>query len=74
MTVTEEERRELKEAFDFNDSDSNGKIDFVEFLAMLEGLEAEIDTAQAQFGFKAVDTDGDGTISFDEFVEWWRAT
>jgi calmodulin len=72
--VSEEERRELREAFDFNDSDSNGKIDFVEFIAMLEGLEAGIDAVQAQIGFKAVDTDGDGTISFDEFVEWWRAT
>ena len=74
MKVTEEERRELKEAFDFNDSDSNGKIDFVEFVAMLEGLGAGLDAAQAQFGFEAVDTDGDGVIDFDEFVEWWRAT
>lgn len=74
MKVTQEEQRQLKATFDFNDSDSNGKIDFVEFIAMLQGLEAGIDAAQAQFGFKAVDTDGDGMISFDEFVEWWRAT
>jgi Ca2+-binding EF-hand superfamily protein len=74
MNVTDEERRELKEAFDFNDSDSNGKIDFVEFVAMLDGLEAGIDTAEAQLGFAEVDTDSDGMISFDEFIEWWRAT
>lgn len=74
MGVSEEERQELKEAFDFNDSDNNGKIDFVEFIAMLEGLEAGIDAAQAQIGFETVDTDGDGSISFDEFLEWWRAT
>jgi len=74
VEVTQEERRELKESFDFNDSDSNGKIDFVEFVTMLEKLEAGIDTAQAQFGFEAIDTDGDGMISFDEFVEWWHAT
>lgn len=74
MAVSEEERQELKEAFDFNDSDNNGKIDFVEFLAMLEGLEAGIDAAQAQIGFETVDTDGDGSIDFDEFLEWWRAT
>jgi Ca2+-binding EF-hand superfamily protein len=73
VDVTDEERRELKEAFDFNDSDGNGKIDFVEFVAMLNGLEAGIDTAQAQFGFEEVDTDNDGMVSFDEFVEWWRA-
>ena len=74
MTVTPEERAELKESFDFNDSDGNGKIDFVEFVAMLEGLEAGIDAAQAQIGFGTIDTDGDGMINFDEFVEWWRAT
>lgn len=74
MKVTQEERRELEEAFDLSDSDDNGKIDFVEFVAMLERLEAGIDAAQAQIGFEAVDTDGDGTVSFDEFVEWWRAT
>jgi Ca2+-binding EF-hand superfamily protein len=74
VEVTQEERQELRESFDFIDSDSNGKIDFVEFVAMLEGLEAEIDAAQAQIGFETVDTDGDGTISFDEFIEWWRAT
>lgn len=74
MNVTDEDRRELKEAFDFNDSDSSGKIDFMEFVALLDGLDAGIDAAQAQFGFEEVDTDGDGMISFDEFVEWWHAT
>jgi Ca2+-binding EF-hand superfamily protein len=74
MTVTEEERRELKEAFDFSDTDSNGKIDFMEFVVLLEGLEAGIDAPQAQTGFETVDTDSDGAISFDEFLEWWRET
>ena len=74
MEISETDRQELREAFDFNDSDSNGKIDFVEFMAMLEGLEAGIDAAQAQIGFESVDTDGDGMISCDEFIEWWRAT
>jgi len=74
VSVTPEERAELKEGFDFNDSDGNGKIDFVEFVAMLEGLDAGIDADQAQMGFGTIDTDGDGMIDFDEFVEWWRAT
>lgn len=73
MAVTEEERRELKEAFDYNDSDNNGRIDFMEFVSMLNGLEAGIDTAQAQIGFETIDTNGNGTISFDEFIEWWRS-
>jgi calmodulin len=72
--VTQEERQQLREAFEAGDSDGNGKIDFVEFVAMLERLGADLDAAKAQFGFEAVDTDGDGMIDFDEFVEWWRAT
>jgi len=74
VTVTDEERQELMDAFEFSDSDNNGRIDFVEFIALLEGLDADVDAATAQIGFKAVDTDGNGSISFDEFLEWWRAT
>ena len=74
MGVTQEERRQLREAFDAGDRDGNGKIDFVEFVAMLEQLGADLDAAKVQFGFESVDTDGDGMIDFDEFVEWWRAT
>ena len=73
MTVTQEKLRDLKEAFDFSDSDSNGEIDFVEFVTLLEEFGVSIDTAQAQSGFEALDTDNDGMIGFDEFVEWWRA-
>lgn len=74
MEISEKDRQELKQAFDYSDSDRNGKIDFMEFVAMLEGLGVRVDTAQAQFGFETVDTDGDGMIDFDEFVEWWRET
>ena len=74
MTVTKKERRDLSQAFERVDSDSNGKIDFVEFVTLLETLGADVDAAQAQFGFERVDTDDDGMIEFDEFVEWWRAT
>ena len=71
--MTQEKLRALKDAFDFSDSDGNGKIDFVEFVTLLEEFEVSIDTAQAQSGFEALDTDNDGMIGFDEFMAWWRA-
>ena len=72
MTVTQKKRQDLKEAFDFSDLDSNGKIDFLEFLTLVEKCGVRIDTPQAQSGFKVLDTDHDGMIGFDEFMEWWR--
>ena len=63
---------ELREAFNFNDRDGNGLIDFLEFVAMLDGLEAGIDTPTAQIGFKTIDTDGDGMVNFTEFAQWWQ--
>lgn len=73
MTVTEEKLQELKEAFDYSDADSDGKINLLEFISLLEDFGVFIDTAQAQAGFETLDTDNDGFIGFDEFAEWWRA-
>jgi Ca2+-binding EF-hand superfamily protein len=71
MAVTPEEYDELKESFEYNDSNADGKIDFSEFLSMLNDLEADIGEAEARIGFRAIDTDRDGAIGLDEFVEWW---
>jgi Ca2+-binding EF-hand superfamily protein len=71
MAVTPEEYTELKESFEYNDSNKDGKIDFDEFMSMLDDLEADIDETEAQIGFRAIDTDRDGAVGLDEFVEWW---
>ena len=71
MPVTPEEYDELKESFEYNDSNKDGKVDFDEFLDMLNDLEADISAAEARIGFRAIDTDRDGAIELDEFVEWW---
>lgn len=71
--LSADDRQQLREAFEANDGDNNGAIDFVEFMSMLDGLNAGIDVSKAQTGFATVDTNGDGVISFDEFIEWWRA-
>ncbi len=72
MALTEEEFEELEESFRYNDDDSDGKIAFKEFLNMLSGLEAGVSLAEARIGFHEIDTDNDGAIELDEFIDWWR--
>lgn len=71
MPLTPEEFDELKESFEYNDSNEDGKIEFDEFVNMLSELEADVEVEQARVGFRLIDTDHDGAIELDEFVEWW---
>jgi calmodulin/calcium-binding protein CML/plastin-2 len=67
----EEELDELREAFDYNDRDGDGRIQLDEFADMLDELEAEMSEKDVQIGFKDIDTNDDGLIDFQEFVAWW---
>jgi calmodulin/calcium-binding protein CML/plastin-2 len=70
-TLNEEELDELREAFDYNDRDGDGRIQLDEFSAMLDELEAEMTDGDIQIGFKDIDTNDDGLVDFQEFVAWW---
>jgi calmodulin/calcium-binding protein CML/plastin-2 len=67
----EEELDELREAFDYNDRDGDGRIQLDEFSDMLDELEAEMSGKEIEIGFKDIDTNDDGLIDFEEFVAWW---
>lgn len=67
----EEELDELREAFDYNDRDNDGRIQLAEFAAMLDELEADMSSNEIEIGFKDIDTNDDGLIDFAEFVDWW---
>lgn len=71
QTFSEEQLDELREAFDYNDRDSDGRISLSEFIDMLDELEAEMSNEDAQIGFQDIDTNDDGLIDFEEFVAWW---
>lgn len=71
MALTAEEFEELAESFDYNDSDKDGMIEFPEFVAMLNALEAGVAVAEARVGFNEIDSDDDGSIDLEEFIEWW---
>jgi calmodulin/calcium-binding protein CML/plastin-2 len=69
---SEEELDELREAFDYNDRDTDGMIQLDEFAEMLDELEAEMTEAEVRTGFSDIDTNDDGLIDFNEFVAWWH--
>jgi calmodulin len=62
---------ELTREFKLADRNQDGKLDYPEFRAVLEGLEAGTSEREMHQGFHEVDTDRDGLISKDEFIEWW---
>lgn len=71
MAPTPEEIAELRESFNYNDPNADGKIDFDEFRRMLDDLEAGVSAEEARIGFDEIDSDDDGAIRFDEFISWW---
>jgi hypothetical protein len=76
VSVLYEYRVELAAAFSVFDVNHDGRISREEFLAGLSALTELAGTAitptQAEELLKALDKDGDGEISFTEFVEGFR--
>jgi calmodulin len=66
------ELRELRETFDFNDTDQDGTLNFEEFARMMMDLDPVMAADEARIGFDEVDADHNGAISFEEFVAWWK--
>ena len=64
---------EIEELFEQSDTDGNGDIDFGEFSTLLADLDPLMEHAALETGFRDIDTNKDGRINFDEFLEWWLA-
>lgn len=65
--------RELKEEFAVADRDRDQRLNYDEFVSLLQGLEAGMSVRELRIGFHEIDTDTDGFIDFQEFVDWWTA-
>jgi Ca2+-binding EF-hand superfamily protein len=70
MPLTPEERGELEESFQYNDLGNAGSIEFDECLTMLTDMDSQVSPEQARIGFQAIDSNNDGVIGMEEFIEW----
>jgi centrin-1 len=67
--LTEEQRQEIKEAFDLFDTDSTGVIDAKELKVAMRALGFEPKKEDIRRILQEVDNKGEGVIRFEEFME-----
>eukprot|EP00979_Chaetoceros_neogracilis_P013879 scaffold4139_cov254-Chaetoceros_neogracile.AAC.3 len=68
VALTEEEKHEIKEAFDLFDTDCSGSIDAKELKVAMRALGFEPKKEEIRKLMLDVDKSGDGQIDFDEFL------
>mmetsp|Transcript_10805 Transcript_10805/g.15239 ORF Transcript_10805/g.15239 Transcript_10805/m.15239 type:complete len:173 (-) Transcript_10805:196-714(-) len=66
--LTDEQRAEIREAFDLFDSDGTGVIDAKELKVAMRALGFEPKKEEIRKMISEVDRDGSGTIDFEEFL------
>lgn len=65
---SEEEMANMRGMFSRFDADGNGSIDAQELAVIMEMVGKPVDDAHVKALMKDADTDGDGNVSFEEFV------
>ncbi len=67
--LTEEQRQEIKEAFDLFDSEGNGVIDAKELKVAMRALGFEPKKEEVKKILGEIDRTGEGVIKYEEFLE-----
>merc|ERR1712224_1002035 len=70
--LTEEQKQEIKEAFDLFDTDGSGSIDSKELKVAMRALGFEPKKEEIQKMISDVDDDGRGTIEYEEILKAFR--
>jgi len=71
--LTEEQKQEIREAFDLFDTDGSGTIDAKELKVAMRALGFEPKKEEIKKMIQDIDKDGSGTIDFNEFLEMMTA-
>jgi len=73
LELTDEQRNELKEAFDLFDTDKSGQIDTEELRAALKNLGIDAKNQTLNNMMADLDSDKSGQIDFEEFINMMTA-
>mmetsp|Transcript_26662 Transcript_26662/g.92630 ORF Transcript_26662/g.92630 Transcript_26662/m.92630 type:complete len:96 (-) Transcript_26662:252-539(-) len=63
----------IKHVFCTFDTDASGSLDLSELARLTEELGEKLDDDEVRLAMKELDVNGDGTIGFAEFAEWWMS-
>lgn len=66
---TVDQTAEMREAFKIFDRDGNGYIDFAELKTVITRMGEPLTDKEADEIFKQADSNGDGKLDYDEFVQ-----
>jgi len=66
--LSEEQRQEIREAFDLFDTDQNGLIDYHELKVAMRALGFDVRKEEVRRILQEVDVEGTGLINFDQFL------
>jgi len=73
IELSEEQKQEIKEAFDLFDTDGSENIDAKELKVAMRALGFEPKKEEIKKMISDIDKDGSGTIDFNEFLEMMTA-
>ena len=71
MATSARDLQELVEHFELCDRDGDQRISYAEFVELLGNLEAGMSDEEMRLGFREIDANRNGVISFEEFRRWW---
>ena len=69
LTITEDQKKEYEEAFSLFDKNGDGTITVNELATVMRSLGSNPTNSELQDMINEVDSDGNGTLEFDEFCQ-----